>query len=73
MHSNLYRHIGPLLFKQKGLSSSSLHGTGVLISSNLVLTCSCNIVDLKTKEDHYDLRFYPGHCGILDFEKGNKI
>jgi V8-like Glu-specific endopeptidase len=38
-------------------------GTGILISSNLVLTCAHNVINPQTAKMFNEIRFFPGHSG----------
>jgi V8-like Glu-specific endopeptidase len=43
-------------------------GTGILVSSNVVLACAHNIYDGKKKKEHKELRFYlKQHGSIKEF------
>lgn len=55
----LHINIGPLIFK--GSSTAMGKGSGLLISSNLVLTSAHNICNHSSKQKYYDFKFYPGH------------
>ena len=41
------------------------HGSGCLIAPKVVLTCSHNIYDRKTKEEASDLMFCPASKGVV--------
>lgn len=73
MTETLHRHIGVLLCKSKYHPGKLIKGTGLLISPDLVLTCSHNLVTKETLEDNYDFRFYPGHWGKLKTNEGIKV
>jgi V8-like Glu-specific endopeptidase len=57
-----YRHIGALI-SVDGLTTN--HGTGILISRNLVLTCAHNVINLERKILFKKIYFYPGQHGLL--------
>ena len=63
MDKQLHRHIGVITSLNK--YKIPLHGTSILISPDLVLTCAHNIYDKNTSSFNSEVKFYPGHSGIL--------
>ena len=62
MSNPMNNNIGSIIYKtthdhRKGF------GTGILISSNLVLTCAHNVYDKKYSKTNYEIEFYHGLCG----------
>ena len=65
MNNDICQQIGALISTCKNNQKIN-YGTGVLISPDLVLTVAHNILDMKTREDYYNIKFYPGQYGVLD-------
>jgi V8-like Glu-specific endopeptidase len=73
MGANPWKSIGLIEILTGGKKDG--HGTGILVSPNLVLTCAHNIYnpasfpknDKDSTKDYFakELRFYPGHRGEL--------
>jgi V8-like Glu-specific endopeptidase len=64
-----HRLIGVLLCRAK-TRGTLIKGTAFLISPDLVLTCSHNLYDKEYSEEYYNVRFYPGHFGVLNTKTG---
>jgi V8-like Glu-specific endopeptidase len=65
MQKPIHKFTGALTFRSRSRTELG-KGTATLISPNLVLTSAHNIYNKEKGEVYYDLRFYPGQCGVLD-------
>ena len=62
MKEKKYKNIGALELNNLKLGKG--HGSGVLISRNLVLTSAHNVFNRGSREIN-EIKFYPGQCGEL--------
>lgn len=64
-----FKYIGALEMFAKSLPGKTIRGSGILISSNLVLTAAHNVWANKVSQEVSNIKFYPGVCGFLDESK----
>lgn len=61
-HDRLHRYIGPIISEH---NKQKVFGTGILISSNLVLTVAHNVYHSRQRRENTNIQFYPGFKGHL--------